>query len=41
MNDPASKRVDQTGWLVAHGPGFGFIQRYSWEPWHWGYVAGC
>ena len=20
---------------------FGFVQRYSWEPWHWGYVAGC
>ncbi|MCW2972850.1 MAG: peptidase and DD-carboxypeptidase VanY/endolysin [Thermoleophilia bacterium] len=28
-------------WLVAHGPGHGFIQRYSWEPWHWGFVAGC
>jgi hypothetical protein len=28
-------------WLQAHGPGFGFIQRYSWEPWHWGFVAGC
>jgi hypothetical protein len=28
-------------WLRAHGPAFGFIQRYSWEPWHWGFVAGC
>ena len=28
-------------WLVAHGAAFGFIQRYSWEPWHWGYVRGC
>jgi LAS superfamily LD-carboxypeptidase LdcB len=28
-------------WLQAHGPAHGFIQRYSWEPWHWGYVAGC
>jgi hypothetical protein len=28
-------------WLREHGPGFGFVQRYSWEPWHWGYVAGC
>ena len=28
-------------WLQAHGPAFGFIQRYSWEPWHWGNVHGC
>ncbi len=28
-------------WLREHGPSFGFIQRYSWEPWHWGYVRGC
>ena len=28
-------------WLSTHGPGFGFLQRYSWEPWHWGFVAGC
>ena len=28
-------------WLRMHGPSFGFVQRYSWEPWHWGYVAGC
>jgi soluble lytic murein transglycosylase-like protein len=23
-------------WLAAHAQGFGFVQRYSWEPWHWG-----
>jgi len=20
---------------------FGFIQRYAWEPWHWGFPPGC
>jgi Transglycosylase SLT domain/D-alanyl-D-alanine carboxypeptidase len=25
------------GWLAAHANAFGFVQRYSWEPWHWGY----
>jgi hypothetical protein len=24
-------------WLVAHAPRFGFVRRYSWEPWHFGY----
>ncbi len=24
-------------WLAAHAPGFGFVMRYPWEPWHWGY----
>jgi hypothetical protein len=24
------------GWLHAHAGAFGFIQRYSWEPWHFG-----
>ena len=24
-------------WLAANGGRFGFVQRYSWEPWHWGY----
>jgi Transglycosylase SLT domain/D-alanyl-D-alanine carboxypeptidase len=24
------------GWLAAHAERFHFIQRYSWEPWHWG-----
>ena len=28
------------GWLAANGPRFGFVQRYSWEPWHWGYTRG-
>ena len=28
-------------WLQRHGPAFGFVQRYSWEPWHWGHVRGC
>ncbi len=28
-------------WLAANAPRFGFVQRYSWEPWHWGYVPGC
>lgn len=31
----------QYRWLAAHGWGFGFVQRYSWEPWHWGNVRGC
>ena len=26
------------GWLAANATGFGFIQRYSWEPWHYGYT---
>jgi soluble lytic murein transglycosylase-like protein len=28
-------------WLRANGERFGFVQRYGWEPWHWGYVPGC
>lgn len=28
-------------WLSRHASSFGFIQRYSWEPWHWGFVRGC
>ena len=28
-------------WLRSNGGRFGFVQRYSWEPWHWGYVPGC
>jgi hypothetical protein len=28
------------GWLAANASGFGFVQRYSWEPWHWGFSAG-
>jgi len=26
------------GWLKSGARRFGFIQRYSWEPWHFGYV---
>src|SRR5919202_6632106 len=25
------------GWLAANARRFGFVQRYSWEPWHYGY----
>ncbi|HEY6551618.1 MAG TPA: D-alanyl-D-alanine carboxypeptidase family protein, partial [Solirubrobacterales bacterium] len=28
------------GWLAAHASRFGFVQRYSWESWHFGYDAG-
>jgi Transglycosylase SLT domain/D-alanyl-D-alanine carboxypeptidase/Putative Flp pilus-assembly TadE/G-like len=28
------------GWLAANAPRFGFVQRYSWESWHFGYDAG-
>ncbi|MQA75856.1 MAG: transglycosylase SLT domain-containing protein, partial [Solirubrobacterales bacterium] len=27
-------------WLAANAPGFGFVKRYSWEPWHFGYERG-
>ncbi len=27
------------GWLAAHAGRFGFIKRYSWEPWHFGLKA--
>lgn len=26
------------GWLAANAPRFGFLRRYSWEPWHYGLV---
>ena len=26
------------GWLLAHAGPFGFLRRYPWEPWHYGYV---
>jgi soluble lytic murein transglycosylase-like protein len=29
------------GWLAAHAPRFHFIQRYSWEPWHYGYALNA
>lgn len=28
------------GWLAVHAGRFGFVQRYSWEAWHYGYDAG-
>ncbi len=28
------------GWLAANAGQFGFLQRYSWEAWHFGYTAG-
>jgi Transglycosylase SLT domain/D-alanyl-D-alanine carboxypeptidase len=28
------------GWLAGNATQFGFEQRYSWEAWHYGYVAG-
>lgn len=28
------------GWLARNARGFGFIKRYAWEPWHFGYARG-
>ena len=28
------------GWLAAYATRFGFLRRYSWEPWHYGYTRG-
>lgn len=28
------------GWLASNATRFGFVQRYSWEAWHYGYVQG-
>lgn len=28
------------GWLAGNASRFGFLKRYSWEPWHFGFVAG-
>ena len=28
------------GWLAVNARRFGFVQRYSWEAWHYGFVAG-
>lgn len=28
------------GWLAANAGRFGFIRRYSWEAWHYGFTAG-
>src|SRR6201999_2667514 len=27
-------------WLAANATRFGFLKRYEWEPWHFGYTAG-
>ncbi|MFN8173986.1 MAG: transglycosylase SLT domain-containing protein [Solirubrobacteraceae bacterium] len=29
------------GWLAANAGRFGFVKRYSWEPWHFGYVRNA
>jgi hypothetical protein len=29
------------GWLAANARRFGFVQRYSWEPWHFGYTLNA
>ncbi len=28
-------------WLTRNAGSFGFVQRMSWEPWHWGFLPGC
>ena len=28
------------GWLYARAGNFGFLKRYSWEPWHFGFIRG-
>jgi Transglycosylase SLT domain/D-alanyl-D-alanine carboxypeptidase len=28
------------GWLATNAGDFGFVQRYSWEAWHYGFTAG-
>jgi Transglycosylase SLT domain/D-alanyl-D-alanine carboxypeptidase/Putative Flp pilus-assembly TadE/G-like len=28
------------GWLLSHASKFGFLRRYPWEPWHFGYNVG-
>jgi soluble lytic murein transglycosylase-like protein len=29
------------GWLAANAGRFGFVRRYSWEPWHYGYTRAA
>jgi soluble lytic murein transglycosylase-like protein len=29
------------GWLAANARRFGFLQRYSWEPWHYGFTGNA
>jgi hypothetical protein len=28
------------GWLALNAPRFGFVKRYAWEPWHFGFTSG-
>ncbi len=28
-------------WLAANAPRFGFVKRYSWEPWHFGFARAA
>src|SRR5918996_1901413 len=28
------------GWLAANAPRYGFLKRYGWEPWHFGFTGG-
>jgi Transglycosylase SLT domain/D-alanyl-D-alanine carboxypeptidase len=28
------------GWLARNAPRFGFVKRYPWEPWHYGFTGG-
>jgi hypothetical protein len=28
-------------WLAAHASRFHYVQRYSWEPWHWGFTLNA
>ena len=32
--------ADAYAWLAANAGRFGFVKRYSWEPWHFGYTRG-
>ena len=32
---------DAYGWLARNAEPFGFVQRYSWEPWHYGYTRNA
>jgi hypothetical protein len=29
------------GWLASHAAAFHFVQRYSWEPWHYGFTLNA
>ncbi len=29
------------GWLAANAKRFGFVKRYAWEPWHYGYTRNA